>query len=182
MVSLADIKKDLPEWPDDVIEQWLLYFANEPDCGWPPPEPLGAHRWAGLLGGKPLSSATNSQRAPAVPIIVSDPKWTVAKRASRESGFLRGFGEPTGLRGAPSDGFKLAFWVAVIRIERTCPIRASCVGGDGLNGRTLAFSGISCRELAQPCRSPVTRQITSPTSSATRTEPSGPSVTPTGRP
>lgn len=30
MVSLADIKKDLPEWPDDVIEQWLLYFANEP--------------------------------------------------------------------------------------------------------------------------------------------------------
>ena len=29
---------------------------------------------------------------------------------------------------------------------------------------------------------PVTRQITSPTSSATRSEPSGPSVTPTGRP
>jgi hypothetical protein len=55
MVFLADIKKDLPEWPDDLIEQWLLYFANEPDCGWPPPEPLGTHRWAGLLGGKPLS-------------------------------------------------------------------------------------------------------------------------------
>src|SRR6266567_4218013 len=30
---------------------------------------------------------------------------------------------------------------------------------------------------AQPCRSPVTRQITSPTSSATSTEPSGPIVT-----
>jgi hypothetical protein len=29
MVSLADIKKDLPEWPDDVIEQWLLYFARQ---------------------------------------------------------------------------------------------------------------------------------------------------------
>ena len=29
---------------------------------------------------------------------------------------------------------------------------------------------------------PVTRQITSPTSSATSSEPSGPSVTPTGRP
>jgi hypothetical protein len=27
MVSLADIKKDLSEWPDDVIEQWLLHFA-----------------------------------------------------------------------------------------------------------------------------------------------------------
>jgi hypothetical protein len=55
MVSVADIKKDLPEWPDDVIEQWLHYFANEPDCGWPPPDPLGLHRWNGLLGGKPLS-------------------------------------------------------------------------------------------------------------------------------
>jgi hypothetical protein len=33
MVFLAHIKKDLPEWPDDLIEQWLLYFANEPDCG-----------------------------------------------------------------------------------------------------------------------------------------------------
>jgi hypothetical protein len=33
MFFLADIKKDLPEWPDGVIEQWLIYFANEPDCG-----------------------------------------------------------------------------------------------------------------------------------------------------
>lgn len=55
MVSVAEIKSDLPEWPDDVIEQWLHYFANEPDCGWPPPDPLGNHRWKGLLGGKPLS-------------------------------------------------------------------------------------------------------------------------------
>ncbi len=29
MVSVADIKKDLPDWPDDIIEQWLHYFANE---------------------------------------------------------------------------------------------------------------------------------------------------------
>jgi hypothetical protein len=55
MVTLADIKKELPAWPDDVIDQWLHYFANEPDCGWPPPEPLGDHRWARLLGGRPLS-------------------------------------------------------------------------------------------------------------------------------
>jgi hypothetical protein len=55
MVSIADIQKDLPRWPEDVIEQWLLYFANEPDCGWPPPEPLGDHRWAELLGNRPLS-------------------------------------------------------------------------------------------------------------------------------
>ena len=37
-------------------------------------------------------------------------------------------------------------------------------------------------ESAQRCCAPVTRQITSPTSSATSSEPSGPSVTPTGRP
>jgi hypothetical protein len=55
MVDVADIKKDLPNWPDDVIDQWLFYFANEPDCGWPPPEPLGDHRWKGILGGRPLS-------------------------------------------------------------------------------------------------------------------------------
>jgi hypothetical protein len=55
MVTVADIKKDLPAWPEDVIEQWLHYFANEPDCGWPPPDPLGDHRWSGILGGRPLS-------------------------------------------------------------------------------------------------------------------------------
>jgi hypothetical protein len=54
-VTLADIKNELPAWPDDVIRQWLHYFANEPDCGWPPPEPLGDHRWSRLLGGRPLS-------------------------------------------------------------------------------------------------------------------------------
>lgn len=55
MFSVANLKRDLPQWPDDVIEQWLLNFANEPDCGWPPPDPLGEHRWAALLGGRPLS-------------------------------------------------------------------------------------------------------------------------------
>jgi hypothetical protein len=55
MVDVADIRKDLPSWPDDVIEQWLHYFANEPDCGWPPPDPLGDHRWGKILGGRPLS-------------------------------------------------------------------------------------------------------------------------------
>src|ERR1700730_9893343 len=53
MVSVADIQKDLPAWPGDVVEQWLHYF--QPDCGWAPPEPLGDHRWSRLLGGRPLS-------------------------------------------------------------------------------------------------------------------------------
>jgi hypothetical protein len=41
--------------------------------------------------------------------------------------------------------------------------------------------GVPVRSLS-PYRSPVTRQITSPTSSATSREPSGPIATPTGRP
>jgi hypothetical protein len=27
-VSLADIKSDLPLWPDEVIKLWLFYLAN----------------------------------------------------------------------------------------------------------------------------------------------------------
>jgi hypothetical protein len=55
MVSVADIKKHLPTWPDDVIDQWLHFFANEKELGWPPPDPLGDYRWGGILGGQPLS-------------------------------------------------------------------------------------------------------------------------------
>jgi hypothetical protein len=55
VVSVSDIKADLPNFPDEVIEDWLLYFANEPNVGWPPPVPLGDHRWAGILGDRPLS-------------------------------------------------------------------------------------------------------------------------------
>ncbi|ESX54720.1 hypothetical protein X760_27750 [Mesorhizobium sp. LSHC422A00] len=52
-VDLQAIKDSLPEWPDDVIEQWLLPFAK--DLGWPPPVPLGEHRWHYILAKKPLS-------------------------------------------------------------------------------------------------------------------------------
>jgi hypothetical protein len=55
MLTVADIKKDLPDWPDAVDDDWLIYFANKPDLKWPPPEPLGNHRWSGILGGRPLS-------------------------------------------------------------------------------------------------------------------------------
>jgi hypothetical protein len=49
MVSLDDIKSDFPDWPDDVIEQWLLKFANQSGMGWPPPDPMTGHRWELLL-------------------------------------------------------------------------------------------------------------------------------------
>jgi hypothetical protein len=55
MISVADIQKDLSGWPDEVVNEWLHYFANEPDLGWPPPDPLGQHRWGNILGGRPLS-------------------------------------------------------------------------------------------------------------------------------
>jgi hypothetical protein len=53
-VSLAVIKNDLPAWPDEVIEEWLLYLANRDDTGWPPPDPLGHQSWAYILGHRPL--------------------------------------------------------------------------------------------------------------------------------
>jgi len=54
-VSQVDIKNDLPHWPDEVIELWLFYLANRADTGWPPPDPLGSHPWAYILGFRPLS-------------------------------------------------------------------------------------------------------------------------------
>ena len=54
MVTLEDIKKTLPQWPDEVIGEWLIYFAND-GLGWPPPEPYGDHRWGVLLGHRPVS-------------------------------------------------------------------------------------------------------------------------------
>jgi hypothetical protein len=53
-VSLADMKRDLPLWPGEVIKLWLFYLANRGDTGWPPPDPIGNHAWAAILGFKPL--------------------------------------------------------------------------------------------------------------------------------
>jgi hypothetical protein len=56
LVEVTAIKADLPNWPDEVIEHWLLKLANRgPDTGWPPPEPLGNHAWKYILGNRPLS-------------------------------------------------------------------------------------------------------------------------------
>jgi hypothetical protein len=56
LVDLTAIKGDLPHWPDDVIDQWLLKLANRgADTGWPPPKCLDRHAWRYILGGRPLS-------------------------------------------------------------------------------------------------------------------------------
>jgi hypothetical protein len=56
LVDPADINADLPDWPDDVVDQWLLKLANRgPDTGWPPPNVLDGHAWKYILGGRPLS-------------------------------------------------------------------------------------------------------------------------------
>jgi hypothetical protein len=51
MVSLYDVKFDFPGWPDDVIEQWPLKFANQPEMemDWLPPDPMDGHRWKILI-------------------------------------------------------------------------------------------------------------------------------------
>ena len=40
MVTLEEIRKDLPDWPDEVISEWLVYLSNREDTGWPPPTPF----------------------------------------------------------------------------------------------------------------------------------------------
>jgi hypothetical protein len=56
MVTVADIQKNLPDWPKEVIDPWLIELANDPGMGWwPPPEPYGDHRWGRLLGQRPIS-------------------------------------------------------------------------------------------------------------------------------
>jgi hypothetical protein len=56
LIDLATIKTDLPDWPDDVIDQWLLKLANRgPDTGWPPPEDLNGHAWRYILGCRSLA-------------------------------------------------------------------------------------------------------------------------------
>jgi hypothetical protein len=53
--NIDDLRRDLPNWPLAILDDWLKYFAREPDLGWPPPEPLGNHRWARILGGRSLA-------------------------------------------------------------------------------------------------------------------------------
>lgn len=51
MITVAQIKETLPNWPDAVVDEWLHYFAN--DIGWPPVEPLGRNLGAPRLFGFP---------------------------------------------------------------------------------------------------------------------------------
>lgn len=60
---LADLKATLPNFPDDVLQDWLLPYAKSE--GWPPfggPDqmPQGS-RWPYLLGKKPLGYWANIQ-------------------------------------------------------------------------------------------------------------------------
>jgi hypothetical protein len=54
MATIADIQKDMTGWPDQVVEEWILYFVND-GLGWPPPDPYGDHRWGRILGQRPMS-------------------------------------------------------------------------------------------------------------------------------
>jgi hypothetical protein len=54
MASVADVQADLTGWPDQVVDEWILYFVND-GLGWPPPEAYGDHRWGRILGQRPVS-------------------------------------------------------------------------------------------------------------------------------
>lgn len=49
MIALGNIKASFPNWPDDVVDQWLLKLANQSGMGWPPPDPMEGRRWSLLL-------------------------------------------------------------------------------------------------------------------------------------
>jgi len=55
MVTVQDIKKDLPNWPDEVVSGWLLGLANRLDTGWPPPADINDHARGPILGWRPLA-------------------------------------------------------------------------------------------------------------------------------
>jgi hypothetical protein len=55
VLRLEDLKRSLPNFPDEVLANWLLPFANVE--GWPPArddESLPEKRWIFLLDGRPL--------------------------------------------------------------------------------------------------------------------------------
>lgn len=49
MSIIEQVSKDLSNFPDDVIDQWVGYYAESE--GWPPPTPLEG-RWKGLLANR----------------------------------------------------------------------------------------------------------------------------------
>jgi len=51
---LKKIKRDLPKFPDDIIDEWVFYYAK--DIGWPPGNPLldPENRWRAILHEKDL--------------------------------------------------------------------------------------------------------------------------------
>jgi len=51
MGTLEQVAADLPNFPEDVISQWIGYYAETE--GWPPPEPLDG-RWKDLLANRNL--------------------------------------------------------------------------------------------------------------------------------
>ncbi|WP_162925871.1 hypothetical protein [Isoalcanivorax indicus] len=73
MSIIKQVSKDLPNFPDDVINQWIGYYAESE--GWPPPAPLEG-RWKGLLANRDLeywSSLRWSKEALYPPSLVLTP-------------------------------------------------------------------------------------------------------------
>lgn len=52
LTPFEKVSADLPNFPEDIVEQWMGFYANSD--GWPPPDPLQG-RWKTLLAGRPIS-------------------------------------------------------------------------------------------------------------------------------
>jgi len=52
MTIIEQVSEDLPNFPKDVIEQWIGFYAQSE--GWPPSDPPDG-RWSSLLGSRGLS-------------------------------------------------------------------------------------------------------------------------------
>jgi hypothetical protein len=52
MSIIEQVEEDLPNFPQDIIEQWMGYYAQSE--GWPPADPPEG-RWGDLLGNRGLS-------------------------------------------------------------------------------------------------------------------------------
>jgi len=54
MASAEEIKELLPNWPEDVIEQWLVPHSEREELGWPPPDNIQESGWYYVLSEKNL--------------------------------------------------------------------------------------------------------------------------------
>lgn len=73
---------DLPAFPVDVVDEWLLPYATS--VGWPPahtPSAIPTNRWRYILGGRPLAHFQSMEWKPAEVDLRRQPLTVESKRS-----------------------------------------------------------------------------------------------------